>query len=290
MVAMTHLLAFGLGYSATELASRLAQKGWRISATSRSEAAADAGRVLGYDMHVFNGDAPSPSVGAALQTVTHVLLSAPPDADGDPVFNCHAPDLAAAPNLRWVGYLSTIGVYGNHDGGWVDETTPATPASERSRRRVVAENQWLGFGASTKKTVQCFRLAGIYGPGRGAIDNIRDGTARRVIKPGQVFNRIHVADIATVLEAAISGIGHYSIYNVTDDEPAPPQDVITFAATLLGVPPPPELTIEAAALTPMGASFFSENKRVRNERIKADLAVALQYPSYREGLAAMLTT
>lgn len=286
---MTHLLAFGLGYSATELAARLVRQGWRISATSTSARGTQSGRAIGYDMHVFDGSAPSSSLVSVLETVTHVLLSAPPAADGDPVLAHHARDLAAAPNLRWAGYLSTIGVYGNHDGAWVDEETPATPSSDRSRRRVVAENQWLEFGLETGKTVQCFRLAGIYGPGRGALDNIRDGTARRVVKPGQVFNRIHVADIATVLEAAISGIGHYSIYNVTDDEPAPPQDVIAYAAKLLGVEAPPELTIEDAALTPMGVSFFSENKRVRNDRIKSDLAVRLRYPSYREGLKAMIS-
>ena len=284
---MTHLLAFGLGYSATELAQRLVKQGWQISGTSTTEAGADAGRSLGYDMHVFDGSARASSIVPLLRTVTHVVLSAPPTADGDPVFQHYAGDLASAPALRWTGYLSTIGVYGNHDGAWVDEDTPATPASDRSRRRVYAENQWLDFASQTGKTAQIFRLAGIYGPGRSAIDNVRDGSARRVIKPGQVFNRTHVADIASVLEAAISGIGQYALYNVTDDEPAPPQDVIAFAAELLGLPVPPEVAIESAELSPMGVSFYSENKRVRNERLKSDLGVTLRYPTYREGLRAL---
>lgn len=285
---MSHLLAIGLGYSATELAGRLARKGWRISGTATALAGTEAGRALGYDMQVFNGTAPSASIVQTLATVTHLVLSAPPDADGDPVFRHHARDLAAAPLLTWIGYLSTIGVYGNHDGAWVDETIPATPASERSRRRLVAETQWLEFAKLNGKIAKIFRLAGIYGPGRSAIDNIRDGSARRVVKPGQVFNRTHVADIATVLEAAISGNGRHTIYNVTDDEPAPPQDVIAFAAQLMGVAAPQELAFEDAALTPMGVSFFSENKRVRNQRIKSDLGVTLRYPTYREGLAALL--
>jgi nucleoside-diphosphate-sugar epimerase len=285
---MNHLLAIGLGYSANELAARLARHDWRISGTSKSEAGAALGRALGYDMHVFDGTAPCPSLAAILPNVTHVVLSAPPDAMGDPVITHHANDLAHAPKLMWAAYLSTIGVYGNHDGAWVDETTPATPGSERSRRRVVAETQWLEFANRTGKSAQIFRLAGIYGPGRSAIDNIRDGSARRVIKPGQVFNRTHVEDIATVLEAAISGKSHHILYNVTDDEPAPPQDVIAFAAEIMGAAIPPEIAFQDAALSPMGVSFYSENKRVRNDRIKSDLGVSLRYPTYRDGLRALL--
>jgi nucleoside-diphosphate-sugar epimerase len=215
------------------------------------------------------------------------VVSVPPDQIGDPVIRLHGDDLRAAARLRWIGYLSTIGVYGDHDGGWVDEDTPANPASDRSQRRLEAEDAWLRLGRDGAGPVQVFRLSGIYGPGRSAIDNLREGTARRIIKPRQVFNRIHVEDIAAVLSAAASGRGAHTVYNVTDDEPAPPQDVIAFAADLLGLPVPEDVPFEAANLSPMAATFYAENKRVRNGRIKSELDVQLKYPSYREGLRAI---
>jgi nucleoside-diphosphate-sugar epimerase len=192
-----------------------------------------------------------------------------------------------AESVRWVGYLSTIGVYGDAGGAWIDEDTPARPGSARASRRIEAEAAWLDFGKRTGKRVQIFRLGGIYGPGRSAFDDLRAGSARRIIKPGQVFNRIHVGDIANVLVAAVGGRGRHSIYNVVDDEPGPPQDVVAYAAGLLGVPAPPEIPFEKAELSPMGRSFYSENRRVRNARLKEDLGVRLAYPSYREGLAAI---
>jgi nucleoside-diphosphate-sugar epimerase len=189
----------------------------------------------------------------------------------------------------WIGYLSTIGVYGDHQGRWVDETTPVSPGSQRSRQRVVAETAWLDFAARSGKRMQIFRLAGIYGPGRSAIDNLRDGTARRIVKRAQVFNRIHVDDIAGTLAAAIGKLdAQYTIYNVTDDEPAPPQDVVAYAASLLNLPVPPDIPFERAPLSPMGLSFYAENKRVSNARIKADLGVVLQCPTYREGMAGIV--
>ena len=186
----------------------------------------------------------------ALATATHVLISVPPGSTGDRVLGCHRADLAAAPRLAWIGYLSTVGVYGDHGGAWVDETTPATPGTERSRRRLAAEQGWLALGRESGRQVQVFRLAGIYGPGRSAIDSIRDGTARRIVKPGQVFNRIHADDIASALEAAMTGRGRHAIYNVADDEPAPPQDVIAYAAALLAVAPPPASPPWPRASTP----------------------------------------
>jgi nucleoside-diphosphate-sugar epimerase len=195
--------------------------------------------------------------------------------------------VSSASRLRWVGYLSTVGVYGNANGGWVDETTLPSPVNERSRHRIAAEGQWLDLGKDTPFAVQVFRLAGIYGPGRNALLKVADGTARRLIKPGQVFNRIHTADIAHVLMASIKRPSRNKIYNVADDEPSPSQDVITYAARLLGLEPPPEVAFAEADLSPMARSFYRDNKRVRNARIKDELRVTLRFPTYREGLEAL---
>ena len=190
-----------------------------------------------------------------------------------------------APRLEWAGYLSTTGVYGNHDGGWVDEDTPLTPSTRRGKWRVAAEAEWQ---AIPDLPLHIFRLAGIYGPGRGPFSKVRNGTARRIIKPGQVFSRIHVEDIAQVLAASIAQPDPGAIYNMCDDDPAPPQDVIAHAAELLGQPLPPEEDFETAEMTPMARSFYAESKRVKNDKIKTDLGVQLIYPTYREGLAALL--
>ena len=200
----------------------------------------------------------------------------------------HSREIAKAHDVRWIGYLSTVGVYGDFGGAWVDEDTPPKPGSERTVRRLAAETAWRDFGANHDRAVRIFRLAGIYGPGRSAIDDLFAGTARRIVKPGQVFNRIHVEDIAAVLETAAANGGAHAVYNVTDNEPAPPQDVVAYAARLIGQDPPPETPFETAALSPMGFSFYSENRRVRNARLRDDLGVDLTYPSYREGLAAIL--
>ena len=224
-----------------------------------------------------------------LAGTTHLLVSIPPDIEGDMVLRHFRDDIAALPDLAWVGYLSTVGVYGDRQGQWVDETAPARPTSERSLRRVLAEQAWLTFGAESGRRVEVFRLAGIYGPGRSVIDNLRAGTARRIVKPGQVFNRIHVDDIARVLAAAIDTPAGHTLYNVADDEPAPPQDVVAYAAELLGIDPPPEIPIAQAGLTGMSASFWAESKRISNARIKSALGVTLAYPTYREGLRAIVT-
>jgi nucleoside-diphosphate-sugar epimerase len=284
---MTHLFCFGLGYSASVFARQMAERGWTISATSTSAGGVERIRTAGYDGLIYDGRAPGAGVAAALARATHVLVSPAPDASGDPVLRHHAADFASAQQLRWIGYLSTIGVYGDRGGEWVDETAELRPVSDRSRWRAAAEAAWLDLARASGKQVQIFRLAGIYGPGRSAIDNLRDGTARRIVKPGQVFNRIHVADIAGTLRAAIDGQGRHAVYNVTDDEPAPPQDVVAFGAKLLGLPVPPDLPFETAELSPMARSFYADNKRVSNALIKSDLSVKLEYPSYREGLAAI---
>lgn len=285
---MSKLFCFGLGYSARALARRLSAQGWHVEGTTRTAEGAAALARDGFSAIVFDGTAPVPAVADALRSATHVLVSAPPDVDGDPVLRCHGEDLRSAPRLQWVGYLSTVGVYGDQQGGWVDETMPVNPKSRRSQQRVDAESAWLEFGADTGTRVQVFRLSGIYGPGRSAIDKLRNGTARSIVKPGQVFNRIHVEDIANVLMACIEGRGTQAIYNVTDDEPGPPQDVIAHAAELLGMSPPPEIPFDDAQLSPMAASFYGENKRVSNARLRDDLGLSLDFPSYREGLRAIL--
>jgi nucleoside-diphosphate-sugar epimerase len=284
---VSHLFCFGLGFSAQALAARLSSQGWRVTGTSTTAAGCRGVAARGYHAVLFDGRHTGAGVRDALPAASHVLVSVPPGEGGDAVLHWHADDIAAAPRIGWIGYLSTVGVYGDWQGGWVDEDSPARPVTARSRWRLGAEHAWLEFGRRSGKRVMIFRLAGIYGPGRSAIDSLRDGTARRIVKPGQVFNRIHVDDIASVLAAAIGANGRHNIYNVADDEPAPPQDVVAFAASLLGIVPPPEIPFEQAQLSPMAASFYGESKRVRNDRIKRDLGVTLTYPTYREGLTAI---
>ena len=274
---MSTLLSLGHGYSAQVLAAKLRPLGWRVIGTTRSATRARAFAAAGVEPLLWPGDP-----GPALAEATHILISAAPDAAGDPFLRA-LPQIAAAA-AGWVGYLSTTGVYGDHQGAWVDETTPLTPGSDRGRWRVLAEDQWRATGLP----VHMFRLAGIYGPERGPFEKVRDGTARRVIKQGQVFSRIHVADIAQVLMASMARPNPGAAYNVCDDDPAPPQDVLRHAAHLLGLPDPPAVRIEDADLGPMATSFYSESKRVRNDRIKAELGVRLLYPTYRDGLAALL--
>jgi nucleoside-diphosphate-sugar epimerase len=283
---VTHLLCFGLGYSARVLAKRALAGGWRVHGTSRTDAGAARLQEAGFETSVFGDGQYVPDNALAVAKATHLLVSVPPEDAGDPVLHAFAEAIANGP-AHWIGYLSTVGVYGDHQGQWVDEDSELRPVSARSRRRVVAEQAWLEFGQRTGKAVHIFRLAGIYGPGRGAIDNIRAGTARRLDKPGQVFNRIHVEDIATVLEASIVQPRAGAIYNVTDLEPAPPQDVVAFAAGLLGAATPPLIPFETADLSEMARSFYGENKRVSSALVIAELGVSFAYPTYREGLAAI---
>lgn len=274
---MQTLLSLGHGYSARALARRLIPQGWRIIGTTRSAAKADALRAEGVEPLIWPAD-----LGPALAKATHILCSAAPDALGDPFLQA-VPAIADA-RAGWVGYLSTTGVYGDHQGGWVDEGTPLTPVSDRGRQRVLAETQWRATGLP----VHIFRLAGIYGPGRGPFEKVRDGTARRVIKPGQIFSRIHVDDIAQVLEASIRRPNPGAAYNVCDDNPAPPEEVLSHAARLLGLPDPPAIPFDQAEMSPMARSFYGESKRTRNDRIKTELGVELLYPDYPAGLAALL--
>lgn len=283
---MTNLFCFGLGYCASTLARRLRPAGWTVSGTARTPNGVARIAAGGDRAILFDGTAPSPEVAAALRDATHVLLSIPPGNSGDPALRWHGNDIADSPNLRWIGYFSTVGVYGDTAGGWVNEETEARPGSERGRRRLAAEHAWMRLGRDSGKTVAVFRLPGIYGPGRSVLDDLRDGTARRLVKPGQVFNRIHVEDIASAVDAAIAN-PQSEVYNVVDDFPAPPQDVIAYGAELLGLPCPPDIDFATAELTPMARGFYSESKRVSNARMKQQLGLSLAYPTYREGLAAI---
>jgi nucleoside-diphosphate-sugar epimerase len=281
------LFCFGFGYSAEALARRLSARVVTLTGTRTNIAGAEP--RPGIKLAAFQGDSPSPEVRGLLAGTTHMLVSIPPDLEGDPVLRLFRADLAALSDLVWVGYLSTVGVYGDCQGQWVDETAPTHPKSERSLRRAQAERAWLDFAGETGKRVEVFRLSGIYGPGRSVIDNLKAGTARRIVKPDQVFNRIHVDDIAKTLVAAIDTPTGHNLYNVSDDEPAPPQDVVAYAAELLRLPIPPEVPFDAAGLSGMAATFWAESKRVSNARIKTDLRVELMYPSYREGLRALVS-
>jgi nucleoside-diphosphate-sugar epimerase len=289
MIGM-RLFCFGLGYTAQRLALRLHARGFAIAGTTRDVAAKAA--AIGrpdWELFAFDGAGPLADPERALAGTTHLLHSIMPDEHGDPVLRWHAELLDALPRsqLRFIGYLSTTGVYGDHAGAWVDEDSPRHPSKARTRRRVAAEDAWLTRGAAV------FRLAGIYGPGRSAIEKVASGTATRVKKPGKLFNRIHVDDAVRVLEAAITRAGperpdHGRAYNVADGHPAASDEVIAHAAWLLGVEPPPEVAFEHADLSAMARSFWEDDVRVANNRIVDELGVELAYPDYRSGLADCL--
>jgi len=283
------LVCIGLGYCARHYVADFGSGFARVIGTTRSQENADrpasAHRI---EMLVFDG-AVTASIAAAIANTDALLVSTPPAEGGDPVLAALTGALVDAPKLSSIVYLSSVGVYGDHAGAWVDETTAPKPSSARSRARLAAETAWQQLGERARKPVAILRLAGIYGPGRNALAQVRAGTAKRVVKDGQVFGRIHVADIAAIIEQAFARQAD-GIFNVTDNEPTPPQDVIGFAAELLGVAVPPEVPFVEArtAMSPAALSFYAECRRVRNERIKHELGITLRYPSYREGLRALL--
>lgn len=267
------LLCLGFGYSAQALARKIVPHGWRVLGTSRDGHLVDGEKTVQW-----------PGQPLPLDGVTHVLSSIAPTSEGDPVLVPLMEQLKlSACALEWVGYLSTTAVYGDHGGAWVDEETPVSPSTARGHWRVAAEQAWLNSGLP----VHVFRLAGIYGPGRGPFTKVRSGQARRIVKPGQVFSRIHVDDIAQVLAASMSRPNPGAVYNACDDLPAPPEEVIGFAAEILGLPMPPAVMFDAADMTPMARSFYAENKRVRNDKIKSELDVTLHYPDFKSGLRAL---
>lgn len=290
---MPTLFCFGFGYSASHYVSEFGARFDRVAGTVRTREKAAAIAASRFSHHaaeafVFDGSAATPEIAAALMDADAMLVSIPPRESGDPALAQFAETIAGAPHLETIVYLSTVGVYGNHDGEWVDETTTPAPVSMRSSERLKAEEAWAALGAHAGKSVATLRLSGIYGPGQNAVLQVARGSARRIDKPGQFFNRIHVADIAQAIEAAFER-GADGVFNVTDDDPTPQAVPVTFAAELLGVAPPPEIPFVEAAktMTPMGLSFYGESKRVRNMKLRRELGVTLRYPTYREGLRAL---
>lgn len=281
-----NLVVFGLGFT-SEAFLRFAEGRFSsVVATVRSAEKAVRKTKPGCEVLVFNEESADPKISEALSKADAVLISAGPDEKGDPVLRRFAHDIEASKSIGWIGYLSTIGVYGDADGGWVDESVPPNPSHARTQRRVEVEQEWLALSARSGKATQIFRLAGIYGPGRNPIINL-DQRAQRVIKKGQVFNRIHVDDIAQVLLASIAKPRQGAVYNVSDNEPAPPQDVLLFAAEVTGREPPPEVPFEQAVMSEMARSFYADNKRVSNRLIREELGVELRYPTYREGVGSL---
>lgn len=279
-----HVLVLGAGFSGSAIAKAFLPLAQSVTGTTRSEDKIAGLRQLGIDALVYDGAIISPELASVMQRTTHLIQSISPGRDGDPMMRPETPALAdLMPNLKWAGYLSTVGVYGDHGGAWVTEDAPLEPVSARSVERVAAEKAWLKFGRDSHIPVAVLRLSGIYGPGRNAFCNLAAGTARRLIKPNQVFNRIRVEDIAGAA-VFLSGRSTGGIFNVTDHEPAPPQDIVAEAARLMGVAPPPEIPFETAELSPMARSFYGENKRVSNARLR-DLGFVFRFPDYRISLA-----
>ncbi len=278
-----HLLCFGFGFSASTLASQLDRRQWKITGTSRSDEGVAEVEAMGFQAIRYDKLESLPG------DVTHLLSSVPPDEAGDPVLRSFGAELEAkARQLQWVGYLSTTGVYGDHAGAWVDEATPLSPNTERGHRRVAAEAGWQELHEQAGLPLHVFRLAGIYGPGRNALESLKSGKARRIIREGQIFSRIHVDDIAGILRASIDLPNPGRVYNVADDDPAPPQDVIVYGAELLGIAIPPAIAFADAQLSPMARSFYADSKRVRNDRVKVELGYRFKYPDYRVGLKSLL--
>ena len=282
------LFIFGMGYSALHYARTRKSDYAIISCTARSVDKRDVLQAQRFNAHCFGPDGYDEALTESLAAADRVLVSIPPAAEGDPALTAFASHLRASRNLKSVVYLSTIGVYGDHGGAWIDERTEPKPSNPRSLWRRRAEEEWRALGRDLETPVHVLRLAGIYGPGQNALVNLRAGTAKRIVKAGQVFNRIHVEDIARTVEGAFAYSGAGDVWNVSDDEPAPPQDVVAYAARLLGVEPPPEIDFESAQLSPMARSFYSECKRVSNAAIKEKLGVRFAYPTYREAFADML--
>ena len=282
---MSTLLVFGYGYTACIIGQQLLAEGWRVIGTTRSKDKTIQMTAVGIKPVLW----PGTDISSALADATHILLSAAPSEGGDPVLHRLESEFRnSAAHCKWVGYLSTTAVYGDRDGGWVDETSDLTPATRRGQLRVDAERAWLKLGEETGLPVHIFRLAGIYGPGRGPFAKVRAGTARRIIKKGQVFSRTHVEDIVQVLRASINRPSAGAIYNVCDNDPAPPQDVIAQAARMLNLPVPQCEDFETAEMTPMARSFYAESKRISNRKILDELGITLKYPDYHSGLKALL--
>lgn len=284
------LFCFGYGYTADYLGYALQQHddGWTIGGTTRDEERRRELLSRRIRARIFDYEHPIPDPHTRFNRFTHLLICTPPDDNGDPVFNMHANELVDLPNLKWVGYLSSTGVYGDRGGGDVTESSEVRPISQRGSRRALAEQQWLSLHQRYGLPVHIFRLSGIYGPGRSALDSIRAGVARRIDKPGHVFNRIHVDDIIQTLLASFAQPNPGSIYNLADDNPVPSHEVIAYACQLLGLNPPPLIPFDEADMAPIALSFYKDNKHVRNDKVKSELGVQLKYPDYKSGLEGCL--
>ncbi len=284
-----HLFCFGFGYSCKYLVQELLRHDeWIVSGTTRDFEKRAQLKSMGFNIHIFDYNIPLHDPIRILQDVTHILVSTPPSDEGDPTFNAHMQDILELPNLKWLGYLSTVGTYGDRGGGWVDENSELRPSTKRGSRRMNAENQWLSLYNSHNIPVHIFRLAGIYGPNRSALDSVRSVIARRVDKPGHYFNRIHIDDLVQTLIASMYNINAGQVYNICDDMPVPSHEVIDYACKLLGLESPPLIPFDKVDLAPIHQSFYADNKRVRNDKIKKELGISLKYENYKKGLEAIL--
>ena len=286
-----HLFCFGLGFTGSALVREIRARGWAASGTCREKTHQDVWADIGVQLHRFDGQEVSEATEKGVREASHILVTIPPHKeDGDVVLKHCQKALAGSPQLQWLGYLSTTGVYGNRDGDWVNETSELKPEFDHQRRRVQAEEQWRDLFREHQVPVHIFRLAGIYGPGRNLLKRIRQGSARRIDQPGLVFNRIHVEDVVQALCASIDHPQPGAIHNVSDDVPSSPTEAVAFACDLLRVDVPPLIALDDAELSKMGRGFYLTNKRVRNHKIKEELGVQLRYPDYKAGLKALLTT
>lgn len=286
MAGQNHLLALGCGYSATRLARRLLRDGWAVSGTARTEAKCNSLQKEGISPWLFDGSAPLPL--KVFAGVTHVLVSIPPGEDGDRSLALHRETLASSPALEWTCILSATGVYGDSKGEWITEDFPPAPLTAANRRRLAMERGWLEFGRGTGKPVQIFRLPGIYGPGRSPFARLRAGTAKRITKEGQVFNRIHADDIGSACLLGMARPAAGPVFHLADGIPAPAEEVLAYAAALLGMDPPPAIPLEEAGLPPMAAHFYAECKRLDITRARKELGFEPEYPDYKAGLQAIL--
>lgn len=283
------LFCFGYGYTCDYLGHELMASGnWSVFGTTRDSQKQDMLKRRGITSYIFDYQTPLQAPSRILQDITHILISTPPDDRGDPTYLMHEDDICHLPNLEWIGYLSATSIYGDRDGKWVDETAFPEPTSKRGSRRLRAEKQWQAVAERCNLPLHIFRLSGIYGPGRSALDSVRAGIARRIEKEGHAFNRIHVEDIVQTLIASMNNPQPNSIYNLADNEAAPSHEIISYACKLLNIQPPPLIPYEEADLAPIARSFYKDNKRIKNNKIKEDLGIQLKYPNHRLGLQACL--